>query len=69
MIGLKSERVSLQLYLTLCDPMDYSLLGFSVHEILQARILWWVAIPFSKGSSQPGDQTWVSYIADRFFAI
>ena len=40
--------------LTLCDPMDYSLPGFSVHRILQARILEWVAIPLSMGSSQPG---------------
>ena len=42
---------------TLCDPMDCSLPGSSVHEILQARILEWVAIPFSRGSSQPRDQT------------
>ena len=39
-----------QLCLTLCDPMDYSLLASSVHEILQERILEWVAIPFSRGS-------------------
>ena len=44
---------SLQLCLTLCDPIDYSLPGTSVHEILQARILEWVAMPSSKGSSQP----------------
>ena len=37
--------------LTLCDPMDCSLLGFSVHGIFQARILEWVAISFSRGSS------------------
>ena len=42
-----------QLCLTLCDPMDCSLPGFSVHEILQARILEWVAIPFPRGSSEP----------------
>ena len=41
-----------QLCLTLCDPMDYT-----VHEILQARILEWVAFPFSRGSSQPRDRT------------
>ena len=46
----------------LCDPMDYTL-----HEILQARILEWVAFPFSRGSSQPRDQTQVSHIAGRFF--
>ena len=40
---------------TLCDPMDYSPQG-SVHGILQARKLEWVAIPFSRGSSQPRDQ-------------
>ena len=50
-----------------CDPMDYSLPGFSVHRILQARILEWVAISFSRGSSQPRNQTWVSCIAGRFF--
>ena len=44
-----------QLCLTLCDPMDCSLLGSSVHGILQNRILEWVAIPFSRGSSQPRD--------------
>ena len=52
---------------TLCDPMDCSPPGFSVHGILQARILEWVAIPFSGGSSQPRDQTQVFYIAGRFF--
>ena len=46
----------------LCDPMDYSLPGFSVHVISQARILDWVAISFSRGSSQPRDQTYVSCI-------
>ena len=48
--------------LTLCNPMDYT-----VHGILQARILEWVAVPFSKGSSQPRDWTQVSHIAGRFF--
>ena len=47
---------------TLCDPMDYR-----VHGILQARILEWVAVPFSRGSSQPRDRTQVSCIADGFF--
>ena len=51
-----------QLSPTLCEPMDYT-----VHGILQARILEWIAFPFSKGSSQPRDQTQVSCIADRFF--
>ena len=50
-----------------CDSMDCSLLGSSVHGILQARILEWVAISFSRGSSQPRNWTKVSYIAVRFF--
>ena len=45
-----------------CDPMD-----FTVHEILQARILEWVTFPFSRGSSQPKDRTQVSCIAGGFF--
>ena len=48
--------------LTLCNPMDYT-----VHGILQARILEWVAFPFSRGSSQPRDGTRVSHIAGRSF--
>ena len=52
---------------TLCDPVDCSLPGFSVHGILQARILEWVTIFFSRGSSQPRDWTQVSRIAGRFF--
>ena len=51
---------------TLSDPMDCSLPGSSVHGILQARILEWVAISF-RGSSWPRDWTWVSSIAGRFF--
>ena len=51
-----------QLCPTLCDPMDYTVL-----EILQARILEWVAFPFSRGSSQPRDQTQLSRIAGGFF--
>ena len=50
-------------------PMDYSLPGSSVHGILQARILEWVTIPFSRGFSQPRDQTWVSHIAGKFFTV
>ena len=52
---------------TLCDTMDCSLPGSSVHGILQARVLEWVAISFSRGSSQPRDQTRVSCIASRCF--
>ena len=49
-----------QLYPTHCDPMDCSPPGSSVHGILQARILKWVVIPFSRGSFQIMDRTWVS---------
>ena len=59
---------SLQSCLTLCDPMNCNPPGSSVHKILQARILEWVAIPFSKGSSWTRDWTCVSYVsAGRFF--
>ena len=54
---------------TLCDPMYYSPPGFSVHGILQARMLEWVAISFSRGSSGPKNQTQVSCIAGRFFTV
>ena len=53
---------SLHLCLTLCDPMGCNLPGSSVHGILQARILEWVAMPSSRGSSQPRDRTHVSCI-------
>ena len=56
-----------QLYLTLCNPIDCSPPDSSVHGILQARILEWVAISFSRGSSQPGDQTRIYCIAGEFF--
>ena len=54
---------------TLCDPMDCRLPGSSVHGILQVRILEWVAIPFSRGSSQPKNRTQVSCMTSRFFTI
>ena len=54
---------------TLCNPMDCSPPGSSVQGILQARILNWVAISFSRGSSRPRDQTWVSRIAGRRFNL
>ena len=50
---------------TLCDPMDCSLPGSFVHGISQARILEWVAISFSRGSSRPRDRTYVSCVAGR----
>ena len=55
--------------LTLCDPMDCSLPGFSVHRIFQARVLEWVAISFSRGSSWPRDRTQVSCITGRRFNL
>ena len=54
------------------SPMDYTLPGFSVHGILQTRVLEWVAMPFSRGSSQPRDQTCVSTslaLAGGFFTV
>ena len=55
---------------TLCDPMDWcSPPGSSIHGILQARILEWVAISLSRGSSQPRDRTQVSCIVGRRFTV
>ena len=48
---------------TLFTPIDFNLSGPSVHGILQARILEWVAMPSSRGSSRPRDQTHISHIA------
>ena len=58
----ESEVKVAQLCPTLCNPMDYT-----VHGILQAKILEWVAFPFSRGSSQPRDWTQVSHTASGFF--
>ena len=63
-----SENVSRSV-LSDCEPMDCSLPGSSVHGILPARILEWVAISFSMGSSQPRDATLVFLIAGRFFTV
>ena len=65
----KSESEVAQSCQTLCDPMDCSLPGFSIHGILQARILEWVAISFCRGSSQPRDQTQVSRVGGRCFNL
>ena len=54
---------------TLCNPMDCSPAGSSVHGLLQARILEWVAIPISRRTSQPRDRTQVSCIAGGFFTL
>ena len=58
-----------QLGQTLCDTIDHSLPGASVHVILQVRMLEWIAIPFSRGSSWLRDWTGVSWIAGRFFTV
>ena len=70
-LGLEKVKVSevAQSCLTLCDPVDCSLPGSSVHGIFQARILEWVAISFSRGPSWPRDQTWDSRIAGRRFTL
>ena len=52
---------------TLCDPMGCSLPGYPIHGILQVRVLEWVAISFSRGSSRPRDRTQVSHIPGRRF--
>ena len=54
---------------TLCNPTDYAPPGSSIHGISQARILEWVVISFSRGSSQTRDQTQVSHIAGQFFTL
>ena len=64
---VKSEVT--QSCLTLCNPMDYRLPGSSIHGIFQARVLEWVAISFSRGSSWPRDWTWVFCIAGRCFTV
>ena len=69
MFESESEREVAQLCLTLCDPRDCSLPGSSVHGISQAIVLEWIAISFSRGSSRPRDQTWVSCIIDRRFTV
>ena len=67
--SVKVKVLVAQLCLTLFHPMDCSMPGSSVHGISQAEILEWVAIPFSRGSSQPRDGIWVSWIVGRFFTI
>ena len=63
--SLESESEVAQLCLTLCDYIDCSLPGSSVHGIFQAIVLEWIAISFSGGSSRPRDQTRVSRIVNR----
>ena len=59
----------IQRCLILCDPTNCSPPGFSFHGILQARILEWIAVPFSRGSSWPRNRTLASCIAGRFFTV
>ena len=69
-LNLRGLKVKVtQLCLSLFDPKDCSLPGSSVHGILQVRILEWIAVPFSRGSSQPSDWTPVSPIVGGFFTI
>ena len=65
----ESESEVAQSCLTLCDPIDCSLSVSSVHGIFQARVPEWGAIAFSRGSSWPRDQTWVSHIVGRCFTV
>ena len=68
--GRKKEREVKSLsHVRLCYPMDSRQPGSSVHRIFQARIMEWVAISFSRGSSQPRDRTRVSHIVGRPFTI
>ena len=66
---MKVDVLVAQSYLTLCDLMGCSWPGSPIYGILQARILEWVAIAFSSGSSQSRDRTWVSCIAGRVSTI
>ena len=66
---LKSESKVTQFCPTLCNPMDCSLPCSSVHRISQARVLKWIAISLSRGSSQPMGRTRISHIIGRPFTI
>ena len=68
-VKYRIESEVAQSCLTLCDPMDCSLLGSPIHEIFWASVLEWVAISFSRGYSQPRDRTQVSRIAGRRFTL
>ena len=69
LIKIESESDITQSCPTLCDPMECSLPCSSIHGIFQARVLEWIAISFSRGSSGPRDWTWVSHITGRHFTI
>ena len=65
----ESESEVAQSCPTLFDPMDCNVPNSSVHGIFQARVWEWVAISFSRGSSQPRNQTQVSHIVGRHFTV
>ena len=67
--NLKTFRLVAQLCPTICDSLNYGPPGSSVHGDFQARILDWVAVACSRGSSQPWDRTQVSLSSGRFFTI
>ena len=67
-LKLEDSEIYLQ-FNNLCNPMDCSLLGYSIHGIFQARVLEWVAISFARGSSWPRDRAQVSCIIGRCFAV
>ena len=67
--GTSSELLVTQSCPTLCDSTDCGPPGSSAHGVLQGRILEWVAVPFSRGSSQPRDRTHVSPTAGRFLTV
>ena len=69
LVSIESESQVAQWSPTLCYPMDCSLSSSSIHGIFQARILEWVAISFSRGTSRPRDWTLVSHTAYRLFTI
>ena len=66
---IRRNFVGKVMFPTLCNPMDWSLTGSSVHRIFQARILEWVAISFCRRFSQPRDWMWVSHVVSRCFTI
>ena len=68
-VRIKSESEVTESCPTLCDPMDYSLPGSSVHGIFQAIVLGWIAISFCRGSSRPWDRIQLSRIVDRCFPV
>ena len=68
-LKVKVKVLVAESHLILCWPMDCSLTGSCAHGIFQARILEWVAMPSSRGSSRPRDRTWASCTADKFFTI